>query len=1065
MIRYQKIKFEDNDILSRLNPIVKEWFLKKFKHFSPPQKYAVVNIHNRENTLISSPTGTGKTLSAFMTIISELTDLSEKDLLEDQVYCIYISPLKALGNDINRNLNSPLEEIKELAKKQNKKIDFRIGVRTGDTTASKKQAMTKKPPHILITTPESFAIMLLAPVFRKKLENVQWVIVDEIHALADNKRGVHLSLSLEFLNKITNFTRIGLSASISPLKDVAKFLVGVEDYRLDENSKYRSCKIVDVQSVKTYDVKVLSPVRNLILESYNKIYLETYKLLDNLIQSHNTTLIFTNTRSATERVVHHLKEKFPKNYSNYEEGNLNNLAAHHGSLSKSNRLNTESRLKKGDLKAVVSSTSLELGIDIGSIDMVILLGSPKSVARGLQRIGRSGHKLNDVARGRILILNRDDLIECSVLLKSIIERNIDKIHIPFNSLDVLAQQIFGAANIGIISKKELFETIKKSYCYHRLDKKDFDNVISFLKGDFAELEDRYVYAKIWYDEETGMIGKKGKLARVLYMTNVGTIPDETNIKVKLGDELIGFIAEPFLERLKKGDVFVLGGQSFEYKYTRGSTAVVTSGLGKPPTVPSWFSEMLPLSFDLAMNIQKFRLLMNQKLEANKKKSEIIDFIHDYLYVDANSSNSIYEFFRQQYLFSEIPNSKKILIEYFNQDNMKYVVFHTLFGRRVNDVISRAIGYAISKVSHADVEININDNGFFIRTDKRLQIMRAINSIQSKDFRKLMEIVIDSSEILSRRFRHCAARSLMILRNYKGRTKSVGRQQMSSRLLLSAVKRISNDFPVLKEAKREILEDVMDIENAIKVFEWIEEGQIKIVEKYLDGPSPFSFELITSGYSDLIKMEDKQEFLQRMHQLVLNKISKNPDKNIVDNIDVMKYAHEKFIKTQTSQPLEIKKENMLKQAELTKMPKQYKLILLGLINENIKYEDVPEDFFNAIKTHSLYIRRNTPTPLKDFVLSLIKEDFSYDKFWDDQEQKHDDDKQKQDEVLIKHLMIGARKDKVDSKIIRDIINAIEDNIKSKSKLKDETLVWIKELFSKPIKKHWKDDIVLWLKKFS
>jgi hypothetical protein len=456
--------------------------------------------------------------------------------------------------------------------------------------------------------------------------------------------------------------------------------------------------------------------------------------------------------------------------------------------------------------------------------------------------------------------------------------------------------------------------------------------------------------------------------------------------------------------------------------------------------------------------------MNQKFEAKQTKKEIMNFINDYLYVDKNGANSIYEFFRQQYLFSEIPHEKKIVIEHFTQDRVRYVVFHTLFGRRVNDVISRAIGYAISKIAHADVEININDNGFFIRTDKRLQIMRAINSIQSGDLRKLMELAIDKSEILTRRFRHCAARSLMILRSYKGRTKSVGKQQMSSRLLLSAVKRISNDFPILKEAKREILEDAMDIENATQVFEWLEEGKIKIIEKFLDNPSPFSFELITSSYSDLIKMEDKQEFLQRMHQLVMNKISKNPDDKIEDVVDPLKYAQEKFLKRQTSQPLEVKKDNMLKQAELTKMPKKYKLILLGLINENIKYEDVPEDFFNAIKDHALYIRRNTPTPLREFTLSLIKEGFSYDKFWEEQEKDLEHSKQKQDEILIKHLMIGARKDTLDSKIVRDIIHAIEDDITSKSKLKSATQDWIEELFSKPIKKHWRDDIVLWLKKF-
>jgi len=295
MIRNQIKEYAKEEILNTLNPIVREWFINKFKEFSPPQKFAVVNIHNEQNTLISSPTGTGKTLSAFMSIISELITHSDNGTLEDKVYCLYISPLKALGNDIDRNLRKPLEEIQELGKKLNKKLDFRIGVRTGDTSAYQKQQMNKKAPHILITTPESFAIMLQAPKFREKLEHIKWVIIDEIHALADNKRGVHLSLSLEFLNKNSNFTRIGLSASISPLKEVAKFLVGIENPEADESEKYRDCKVIDVQYVKEYDVKVLSPVKNLITTSYQKTHVETYRLLDKLIQDHKTTLVFTNS--------------------------------------------------------------------------------------------------------------------------------------------------------------------------------------------------------------------------------------------------------------------------------------------------------------------------------------------------------------------------------------------------------------------------------------------------------------------------------------------------------------------------------------------------------------------------------------------------------------------------------------------------------------------------------------------------------------------------------------------------------------------------------------------------
>ena len=602
MITYKEKPNEEKELFEILHPIVKSWFNNKFNKFSLPQLYGVMEVHSRNNVLISAPTGATKTLTGFMAIINELIDSSIKGIIEDKVYCVYISPLKALNSDIAVNLLQPLEEMEKLYDKMyidkvaKKNLGIRVAVRTGDTTQKEKSAMLKNAPHILITTPESLAILLNSPKFKEYLNDVQWCITDEIHALADNKRGVHLSISLERLQKLSpGMTRVGLSATISPLEDIAKFLVGNE----------RKCKIINVQFLKELDLKVLSPVEDLIDTSHSYMHHEMYKLLDNLIQEHKTTLIFTNTRSGTERVVHYLKDKFPKSYTE-------NIGAHHGSLSKEHRLKLEERLRKGLLKVVVSSTSLELGIDIGYIDLVILLGSPKSVARCLQRIGRSGHQLHSVTKGRIVVLDRDDLIECSLLLKSAVEKKIDRIHIPTNALDVLSQQIFGIAISEQIHINDLFELVRKAYCYKTLSRKDFNEVIDYLAGKYISLEDRHIYAKIWYDEETGIIGKKGRLARVLYMTNIGTIPDETHVKVKIGEQIVGTIDEAFLERLRRGDIFVLGGNTYEFKFSRGMVAQVQSSVNRPPTVPSWFSDMLPLSFDLALEIQRFRKLMEQR---------------------------------------------------------------------------------------------------------------------------------------------------------------------------------------------------------------------------------------------------------------------------------------------------------------------------------------------------------------------------------------------------------------------------------------------------------------------
>ncbi|MBI2498771.1 ATP-dependent helicase [Candidatus Woesearchaeota archaeon] len=852
-LTFIKNQNSDEEIFEILNPIVRTWFKNKFKTFSEPQKYAIIPIHKKENILVSAPTGSGKTLTAFTSIINELINLSEENKLENRVYVVYISPLKALSNDIEINLIKPLQE---MASQSNKSFGIRIGVRTGDTKAADKQKMLRATPHIIITTPESLALMLSSIKFSELLKDVQYCIVDEIHSLAENKRGTHLSLSLERLGKMSeDMIRIGLSATVAPLEEIAQFLVGSK----------RNCKIADVQHLKKYDLKVISPVSDLINITQYQLHHKLYSLLDELLEQHKTTLIFTNTRAGTERVVHHLKEKFPKKY-------IENIAAHHGSLSKKHRLDVEQKLREGKLKAVVCSTSLELGIDIGFIDLVICLGSPKSVARFVQRVGRSGHALHDTVKGRLIVLDRDDLVECSVLLKSAIEKKIDKIHIPKNCLDVLAQQIFGMAIQRIWNVDNLFKLIKQAYPYRDLQRKDFDEIIKYLAGEYSSLENRYIYAKIWYDQKTKNIGKRGKLARVLYMTNIGTIPDETSVKVKIGEQVIGSIDEVFLERLKRGDIFVLGGSTYQFLFSRGTVAQVKAVPEKNPTVPSWFSEMLPLSFDLANDIQKFRRYVEDLFVNKKTKEEIIKFINEYLYLDNNSANAIYEYFNEQYLYSEIPDDRKLLIEFYHDEkNKKYVVFHSLYGRRVNDVLSRAVAYAIAKIQKRDVEIGINDNGFYLSSYQNMQVLRAFELLTGENLEEVMKRAIEKTEVLKRRFRHCAMRALMILRSYKGRVKKVGRQTVSSMILLKAVKAIDNDFSILKEARREVLQDLMDIENAKKVLAEIKSGKVEVKQIHTTLPTPFAFNLVLQGYTDVMKMEDKIEFIRRMHDMVLAKI--------------------------------------------------------------------------------------------------------------------------------------------------------------------------------------------------
>ena len=862
-ITFQKEKYSDAEIFRALNPLLSQWFKEKFRAFTEPQRYAILNIHHRENTLISAETGTGKTLAAFSAIISELLNLSQGNQLEEKVYCLYISPLRALNNDIHRNLMVPLGEIEEILKKEKKnQTGVRVAVRTGDTTTSERAKMLRKPPHILITTPESAAILINSPKFRENMRGIKWCIVDEIHALAENKRGVHLSLTLERMQRLSpEMCRVGLSATIAPLEEEAAFLAGMKNEK-----DTRDCKIVDVSFLKKMDLKVISPLPSFIDITQQQIHDSLYSQLDKLIQDHKTSLIFTNTRSATERVVHHLKEKFPERYSEVSIG------AHHSSLSREHRLRIENKLKNGELKVVVSSTSLELGIDIGFIDLVVLLGSPKSVARAIQRMGRSGHQLHEKVKGRIIVLDRDDLVECSVLLKSAMEKKIDRILIPKNCIDVLAQHIYGIAIEEPIQIDELFRLVRKSYCFSKLSRLDFNETIDYLAGKYTSLEIRHVYGKIWLDEETGMVGKRGKMARIIYMTNIGTIPDEARITVKIGEQKIGTIDEGFLVRLKKGDVFVLGGQSYEFKFSRGMTAQVTTAYKRPPTVPSWFSEMLPLSFDLAAEIGRFRKLMEEKFKAGRSRKEILEFINSYLYVEKNAAEAIFEYFHEQFLYSETPHLNKLLIEQFHdEDGKNNLVFHSLFGRRTNDALSVAYAYAISKLMHKDVELSMNDNGFMISSYSKMPLDVALKAVKSSELYLLLERAIDKTEVLQRKFRHCAARSLMILRSYKGKTKTAGRQQMSARLLISAVKRISNDFPILKEARREVLEDSMDIQHAIEVVKAVEEGKIIVKKIQTDFPSPFAANIALQGRMDLMRVEERLEFLKRVHAKIEERI--------------------------------------------------------------------------------------------------------------------------------------------------------------------------------------------------
>ena len=887
MISYAGKPFSDAESMAVLNPYVKDWFMKNFGELTPPQKYAFKLISEGKNLLITAPTGSGKTISGFLSIISRLFDYSLEGKLEDKVYCVYVSPLRALNNDVYRNLTVPLEQIyAEIVKDKGEDIlkgnmrKVTIGVRTGDTTQQERRKMLLKPPNILVTTPESLAIILNSRKFMEHLSGLEYVIIDKLHELANNKRGVHLSLSLERLKEEVagRISLIGLGATLYPLDEAAKFLVG------SAASSTEDCVIVDASWSKKLDVVTRSPVRDLIYTDGQKIEDEMYKMVNQIIKENKSTLIFTNTRSGTERVVFNLKRRF---------GYGEDIAAHHSSLSRESRMEVEDLLKKGALKCAVSSTSLELGVDIGAIEDVVQLGSPKSVTRAIQRIGRAGHSYKATAKGEMIALDRDDLVECTIMLDAALKKHLDSFKVPEAPLDVLAQHIIGMSITRKWNVDEAFSLVKKAYSYRDLPRKDFDALLNYLAGNYVGLESRRVYGKIWYDGKERMFGRRGKMAQVIYMLNLGTIPDEVAINVfDLSKKWIGNIEEEFLTKLKPGDIFTLGGRLYRFEYAKGMKCFVSEAKTSAPTIPPWFSEQLPLSFELAEEIGKFRGSFASVIRASIKKRKIsrvskstkmpteVKNALAQLPMDENAKDAVFRYFLEQILFAkEVPNDKLMLVEQTHDidGGKNYLVFHALFGRRVNDTLSRLFGIILGEMLDMDVGILVGDNGFMLELERESRLSQKamkelFSNVLSSDIVSTIRLNIRKTEMMKRRFRHVAGRSFMILKNYKGWKISVGRQQVNSQLLLNAVEEIDPDFPVLKETYREVMEDVMDVPRAKEVVERLSKGSLKYKFIITPTPSPFAHKTLTFGHADVIMMKNKHDYLKELNRLVLKRIN-------------------------------------------------------------------------------------------------------------------------------------------------------------------------------------------------
>lgn len=841
--------FRVEEELPFLDPLISEWFDSKYSGLSDPQTKAIPLIHKGESVLVSSPTGTGKTLSAFLAILNELFIRAREGKLTDSVFCLYISPLKALANDIDRNLREPLREIYDLAKSRGHEFPLiRVGVRSGDTPQSERQKMLRKPPHILITTPESLSLTLTAPKFREHLKGIKYVIIDEIHEVSSNKRGSLLSANLERLEEITgDVVRVGLSATQAPLDVIAKYLCGYD------NGSPRPYTIIETDTKKSLDLKVLTPVEDLTKVSYEVANEKMYDILTRLIREHQTTLIFTNTRSGTEHVAIRLKAR-----------GIESIEAHHSSLGKETRLDVENRLKNGELKCVITSTSLELGIDIGYIDLVVQIGSPKSVSKGLQRIGRSGHGLDILSKGRFVVFELDDLMECAVLTRAAYDKEIDKVTIPTNSLDVLSQVLVGMSLEKAWEVDEAFKLIRRSYTFHSLEYDDYLDTLRYLSG---RIEDQTIYSKIWLDEEEGRFGKK-RSSRMIFFMNVGTIPEEADYQVmNESGKHLGQLSDKFVERLKPGDVFVLGARVYMFLSTRRNRVVVKDASGMRPTVPSWTGEMLPRSYDLGVLVGKFREEVARRTENGE---DVEAWLMNEYRLEKSGAMSIASYVKAQMAFG-LPTHNNLLVEgYIDNAKLYNTVYHVCLGRRVNDALSRAVAQSISNAFSTNTRLTITDDGFMITTNQRIPIEDQLKLIKPENFRELVRRSIVNTEVFKQRFRHCATRSLMVLRKYKGYDISVVRQQLRSDKVLRVLGQMES-FPVIKETFHEIMNDMMDVERAARfVDEVIAQERYEIVD-YRQESSPFSYGLILAGISDIVLMEDRSKLLRELQGKILDRI--------------------------------------------------------------------------------------------------------------------------------------------------------------------------------------------------
>lgn len=863
-------------IFERLHPDLAAWCGSHLREPTVPQRAAVpLGLDNR-NVLICSPTGTGKTLAAFLPVMSRLAARRDRDELYPRTFALYVSPLRALGYDVEHNVRRPMREIgllerpnterARLRRGRIRETHVRTGVRTGDTPVEERRLMLSRPPHILVTTPESLAVMLAMESYRKTLTGIETVIVDEVHALAGNKRGSQLSLLLESLEEIVRapFNRVGLSATIAPLDRIAKFLAGTD----------RECEIVDARGLRSIAVDVVAPFHGA-MAPLGKIA----QMAADMTERERTTLVFTNVRSQAERVAHEMTQYF----ESCEDGGtpvallpgggepkadcLSNgarIGVHHSALERSVRHRVEAALRAGKLRTVVCSSSLELGVDIGYIDRVLVIGGARGMTPTLQRIGRAGHRPGAVARGSVIAQDRDDIIEAAATKRCIADGVIEETAIPEAPLDVLAQWLVGSVCYDRrLTVDDALAIARRAYPYAELQREQLVRCAQYLSGGGVGPDEAHA-RRLGFDGEA--LYGLGREVCAAFFENVGTIPDEHHVMVRIkGGNAVGRVEESFVNEVQAGDVFVLNGKTLRVKEIT-ATGITAEPFTGRPTVPQWSSHMKGIPAELAREIHVLRNGVAERLRCAEAQPAL-EWLKARYGLENLEAAHVVRYVAQQMAISAVPSERRPIVEVYRMDRRQTAVFHTGAGRRINEVLARVVAARIFVYSGANTNLTTDDGGFLLTLPIRKSLPDAVwaSLLHAQNFDRDLLAGLRSSHLLRNFFRYVANTGLLVLRRAGGRSLRRGALAWNSQKIFDRVYDADRKFPLLRETFRTITRDVLDVPGARAYVEQID-GEPRVLHP--PAASPFTFGILTSSFADSVVLDDRASMVQALHERVL-----------------------------------------------------------------------------------------------------------------------------------------------------------------------------------------------------